>query len=266
MAQLKIRGGEVNEDMLRHMILNSVRSYQKKYASEYGEIVLCNDSSHNWRKDLYPYYKANRKKSRDNDDRDWGLIFETLNTVKQEIKDNFPYHFLSVPKSEADDIIAVMTKHYHTEGKLLIISGDKDFQQLQKYPNVVQYSPNVNKFVKPDCPHEFLREHILKGDKSDGIPNILSSDDCLDEGIRQTPLRKKMMEEFMETEFDNQHKYYRNYLRNKQLIDLDCIPEYIEEQVLEEYKLSEPKKGKVFNYLVEHRLNDLMDNIGDFSL
>lgn len=266
MAQMKIRGGEVNEDMLRHMILNSVRSYQKKYASEYGEIVLCNDSSHNWRKDYYPYYKANRKKTRDADKNDWGLIFETLNTVKQEIKDNFPYHFLNVPKSEADDIIAVMTKHYHSDGKLLIISGDKDFQQLQKYPNVEQFSPNLNKFVKPECPHQFLREHILKGDKSDGIPNILSSDDCLDEGIRQTPLRKKLMDELMVTTFDNEHKYYRNYLRNKQLIDLDCIPEDIEKQVLEAYKTSEPNKGKVFNYLVEHRLNDLMDNIGDFSL
>lgn len=265
MAQLKIRGGEVNEDILRHMILNSIRSYQKKYAPEYGELVLCNDAPHNWRKDYYPLYKANRKKSRDSDDKDWGMIFETLNRVKAEIKENFPYHFLTVEKAEADDIIAVMTKHYHAQ-RILIISGDKDFQQLQKYPFVSQFSPNVNKFIEPADAELFLKEHILKGDKSDGIPNILSNDTCLDEGVRQTPLRKPTMQKYLENGIDSNDKYYRNYKRNETLIDLDFIPEDIEKRVLEEYESSKPNRGKVFDYLVKHRLNDLMDNIGDFSL
>ena len=265
MVQMKMHKGEVNEDMIRYMVLNSLRSYQKKYSPEWGELVLCNDAPNTWRKDFFPLYKANRKKSRKNDDKDWGLIFETLNKVKEEIRDNFPYHYLYVEKAEADDIIAVMTKHHHAQ-RILILSGDKDFQQLQTYPFVKQYSPVLNKWLETDNAENFLKEHILKGDTSDGIPNILSDDNCLDEGIRQKALRSKTFTEYMENGVDKEDKYYRNYKRNETLIDLNFIPENIEQQVLEQFENSNPPKGKVFNYLVKHRLNNLMDNIGDFSL
>jgi 5'-3' exonuclease len=158
----------------------------------------------------------------------------------------------------------VLTKH--SKEPVLIVSGDKDFLQLQKYDYVKQWSPNLNKFV--DCvePDVFLKEHILKGDKSDGIPNILSNDDCLDLGIRQTPLRKPVLEKYLRISIENDDKYYRNYLRNQNLIDLDMIPDKIEDAILGEYSQTEPVKGKVFDYLRTHRLNQLLDNIGDFSL
>ena len=174
MVQLKRNEGEISEDFLRYLILNSLRNYQKKYGPTYGQIVLCTDAGNPWRRDFFPLYKANRKKARDNDDNDWKLIFDTLQIVKDEIRDNFPYHYMYVPNCEADDIIAVLTKRFHKEEDILIVSGDKDFQQLLKHDNVQQYSPNRNDFI--DCPdaNVFLREHILKGDKGDGIPNILS--------------------------------------------------------------------------------------------
>jgi len=264
MAQIKSNDGEINENMLRHMILNSLRNYQKRYASDYGEMVLCTDASHPWRRDFFPLYKANRKKTREADDKDWQLIFDTLHEVKMEIKENFPYRYMYVENCEADDIIAVLTKH--SKEPVLIVSGDKDFQQLQKYDYVRQWSPNLNKFV--DCyePDVFLKEHILKGDKSDGIPNILSNDDCLDLGIRQTPLRKPVLEKYLRISIENDDKYYRNYLRNQNLIDLDMIPDKIEDAILSEYSQTEPVRGKVFDYLRTHRLNQLLDNIGDFSL
>jgi 5'-3' exonuclease len=246
------------------MILNSLRNYQKRYASDYGQMVLCTDASHPWRKDFFPLYKANRKKSREADDKDWQLIFDTLHEVKMEIKENFPYRYMYVENCEADDIIAVLTKH--SKEPVLIVSGDKDFQQLQKYDYVRQWSPNLNKFVDCDEPDMFLKEHILKGDKSDGIPNILSNDDCLDLGIRQTPLRKPVLDKYLRISIENDDKYYRNYLRNQNLIDLDMIPEKIEDAILSEYSQTEPVKGKVFDYLRTHRLNQLLDNIGDFSL
>ena len=264
MAQIKSNDGEINENMLRHMILNSLRNYQKRYASDYGEMVLCTDASHPWRRDFFPLYKASRKKTREADDKDWQLIFDTLHEVKMEIKENFPYRYMYVENCEADDIIAVLTKH--SKEPVLIVSGDKDFLQLQKYDYVKQWSPNLNKFV--DCvePDVFLKEHILKGDKSDGIPNILSNDDCLDLGIRQTPLRKPVLEKYLRISIENDDKYYRNYLRNQNLIDLDMIPDKIEDAILGEYSQTEPVKGKVFDYLRTHRLNQLLDNIGDFSL
>ena len=161
MAQLKMNGGEVSEDMLRHMILNSVRNYQKKYAPDYGEIVLCTDSSHTWRKDFYPMYKANRKKTRDASDLDWKMLFDTLQVVKEEIRDNFPYRYMYVEQCEADDIIAILVKH--AREKVMIVSGDKDFQQLHKYDYVKQWSPNLNKLITCNNPDLFLKEHILGG-------------------------------------------------------------------------------------------------------
>jgi len=269
MAQLKIADGEISEDMLRHMILNSLRNYQKRYGKEYGEIVLCTDAANPWRRDYFPLYKANRKKSREKDDKDWGLIFDTLHKVKMEIKENFPYRYMYVENCEADDIIAILTQHaYILDQKkpTLIVSGDKDFQQLQRYDNVTQWSPNLNKFINVEDPQSFLKEHILKGDKSDGIPNILSNDNCLDEGIRQTPLRKPILEKYMRITIESDDKYYRNYLRNQTLIDFDFIPQKVIDSILSEYKNATPVKGKVFEYLRTHRLNELLNHVEDFTL
>lgn len=264
MAQLKMNGGEVSEDMLRHMILNSVRNYQKKYAPDYGEIVLCTDSSHTWRKDFYPLYKANRKKTRDASDLDWKKLFDTLQIVKEEIRDNFPYRYMYVEQCEADDIIAILVKH--AREKVMIVSGDKDFQQLHKYDYVKQWSPNLNKLITCENPDMFLKEHILTGDKSDGIPNILSNDDCFAEGIRQTPLRKGIKDSYLRMTIEKDDKYYRNYLRNQTLIDLEFIPQRIEDKILEEYSNTVPVKGKVFDYLRVHRLNELLNHVEDFTL
>ena len=264
MAQLKANDGEMSEDLLRHMIINSLRNYQKRYAEEYGEMVLCTDAVNPWRRDFYPHYKAGRKKARDNDDMDWGLIFDTLHKVKMEIKENFPYRYMYVENSEADDIIAVLTKE--SKEPVLIVSGDKDFQQLHKYDYVKQWSPNLNKFVVQDRPDEFLKEHTLRGDKSDGIPNILSNDDCMVEGIRQTPLRKPVFDAYMRMTIESDDKYYRNYLRNQTLIDFDFIPEDVESRILQEYEKTEVIQGKVFDYLRTHRLDDLLTNVEDFRL
>jgi hypothetical protein len=264
MMQLKMNKGEVSEDMLRHMILNSVRMYQKKYAPEYGEMVLCTDASHTWRKDFYPLYKANRKKGRDASDLDWNKLFETLQVIKDEIRDNFPYRYMYVEKCEADDIIAILVKHA-TE-PVMIVSGDKDFQQLHKYDYVKQWSPNVNKLIHCEDPDRFLKEHILTGDKSDGIPNILSNDDCISEGIRQTPLRKPIKDSYLRMTIQKDDKYYRNYLRNQTLIDLEFIPNDIEGNILDEFEQTAPVKGKVFDYLRTHRLSELLNHVEDFTL
>ena len=264
MAQMKMNGGEVSEDMLRHMIINSVRNYQKKYARDYGEIVLCTDAAHPWRRDYYPLYKAGRKKTREASDLDWTMLFNTLQKVKEEIRDNFPYRYMYVENCEADDIIAVLTKQ--SKEPVLIISGDKDFQQLHKYDDVTQWSPNLNRMIECQDPDLFLKEHILKGDKSDGIPNILSNDDCFELGIRQTPLRKPILEKYLRITIEKDDKYYRNYLRNQTLIDLDFIPQDIEDNILEEFDKTKVVKGKVFDYLVSHRLNELLNHVEDFTL
>ena len=266
MAQLKMNDGDVSEDMLRHMIINSVRNYQKRYAPDYGEIVLCTDAAHPWRRDYYPLYKAGRKKAREASDMDWGMLFDTLQKVKEEIRDNFPYRYMYVENCEADDIIAILVKKYAPTEDILIVSGDKDFQQLHKYDNVRQWSPNLNRMIQCDDPESFLKEHILRGDKSDGIPNILSNDDVFDLGIRQTPLRKPILNSYMRMSIEKDDKYYRNYLRNQTLIDLEFIPEDIENKILQEYDNTNVVRGKVFDYLRTHRLNELLNHVEDFTL
>ena len=267
MVNLKRNEGEISEDFLRYLILNSLRNYQKRYGPTYGKIVLCTDAGNPWRRDFFPLYKAGRKKARDNDDNDWKLIFDTLQIVKDEIRENFPYYYMYVPNCEADDIIAVLTQRFHKEEDILIVSGDKDFQQLLKYDNVQQYSPNRNDFITPEGGAEhFLKEHILKGDKGDGIPNILSNDDCLDLGIRQTPLRKPILEKYLRISIENDDKYFRNYIRNRTLIDLDLIPNEIIDSINTEFDNTNPAQGKVYDFLREKRITQLLDNIGDFSL
>ncbi len=266
MAQLKYNEGEINEQLLRHMILNTLKTYIRNHGENLGEVVLCADEKNNWRKKYYPFYKINRKRTRDKSGLDWNMFFDALHKVREEIKENFPWKMMQVEQCEADDIIAVLTKHYAPQENVLIISGDKDFQQLQKYPTVTQWSPNLNKYIDCADPKLFLKEHILRGDKSDGVPNFLSRDDVISEGVRQTPLRKQVVETYLKIDIDKEDKYYRNYLRNQTLIDLECIPQEIEVQILQEFSSITVPSGKVYDYLRKHQLNELMNNVKDFRL
>jgi 5'-3' exonuclease len=181
----------IEEGLFRHMVLNSIRSYKQKFSQEYGEIVIACDDKNYWRKQLFPYYKANRKKHRDSSELDWTTIFNCFNKIKQELKDNFPYRVIQVETAEADDIIATLAGYDQQD--TLILSGDKDFIQLHN-DTIKQYDPVKKKFIKHDNPVGYLYEHILKGDAGDGIPNILSDDDVfVVEGKRQNLLHKNVL-------------------------------------------------------------------------
>jgi 5'-3' exonuclease len=261
-----------DENMVRHMILNSLRMYRSRFKQEYGELVLCFDSRHYWRRDHFPNYKAGRKKGRESSNLDWDAIFGCLNEIKQELKDFFPYKFVEVYGAEADDIIgALCLELEYDNGKTLILSGDKDFIQLHRFKNVSQYSPITKKMMVNDNPHQYLDEHILKGDSSDGVPNVLSPDNTFVDGIRQKPLSKKKIEEWtgeilvpLEMAIpDGEVK--RNFQRNQQLIDLSKTPKEIFLACLKEYQDSpEGDRSKLLNYFTKKRLKNLTESIGEF--
>ena len=261
-----------DEGMVRHMILNSLRMYRMRFKEEYGELILCFDSRHYWRRDHFPYYKAGRKKSREDSNLDWDAIFGCLNDIKQELKDYFPYKHLEVYGAEADDIIATLCLELeYDNGKTLILSGDKDFIQLHRFTNVSQYSPITKKFIKDVDPHQYLDEHILKGDSSDGVPNVLSPDNTFVDGLRQKPLGKKKIAEWtgeilMPVEMaipDGEVK--RNFQRNQQLIDLSKAPEEIFMSCLRAYQEApDGDRSKLLNYFIDKRLNNLTESIGEF--
>ncbi len=258
--------------MVRHMILNSIRGYIHRFKSEYpGEIVICVDGPDPWRRDIFEQYKAKRREGRNNDDKDWESVFGLIHTIKEEIRDNFPYKVVQLDKVEADDIIAIICKKNHGK-KILIISGDKDFQQLQKYPDVFQYSPIQKKYVETDSPQEYIYEHILRGDTSDGVPNFLSPDDTFVNRIKQKPVSKKKLAGWIDSlmrgndpqDFCNEY-HYRNFQRNRRLIDFDYIPDDIQTDIYKEYeKATVTSRSKILPYMIQHDLKELIGKIEEF--
>lgn len=268
----------VDKNVLRHMVLNSIRALRFRFKEEFGELIIACDDRNYWRKQSFPYYKANRKKTRDKSDLNWNEIFEYLAEIKQDLKEYFHYRVISIENAEADDIIATLVMEHGelsddwTFGKPaceknLIVSGDKDFIQLHKYQNVKQYDPVKKKFIEHDSPDVFIKEHILRGDVSDGIPNFLSNDNCFVIGERQKTLSSKKMEYYMSISPDEyeDEKLKRNYYRNAYLIDLTYIPEEIKGRIMNEYESEAGKsKTKLFNYFVKKRLNMLIEHINEF--
>jgi len=263
----------VNEDLLRHQILNSLRQIKVDYGKEFGEMVICADDRHYWRRDIFPYYKALRKESRDESPIDWQQVYGVLNKIRDEIKDNFPYRVIRVEKAEADDVIGVLAKEFGVQlmnddsEKILIVSSDKDFQQLQKYANVKQWSTIQKKWVRVDDPHAYLKEHIIRGDRGDGVPNILSEDSAIVSHSRQSPILSKKLEQWLNQEPQDfcEGDMLRNYKRNEQLVDLEQVPDEIAQEILDKYyNYNIPKKNGLLNYFIKNRLKNLMEVIGDF--
>ena len=267
MAQPHIHRSGVQESLMRHTVLNTIRSYRQKFSEEYGELVICCDSRRNWRKKYYIHYKAHRSKDRKSSDFNWDSLFTSLDQVKKELIDFFPYHVLQVAYAEADDIIGVLSE-YLTTDPILIISGDKDFQQLQRYDNVLQWSPLKKSYMRQDEPEKFLKEHILRGDKGDGVPNFLSEDDTfVTSDGRQVPLSKKNIAQWVDLEpsIFCDHKMMKGYSRNKTLVDLTLVPDSIKDEIIEKYNdYSLKDRSKLLDYFITNQLKNLMEHIGEF--
>ena len=276
---------EIRKDLIRHMIINAIRSYKTKFGAEYGEIVIACDNRKYWRKDKFEHYKANRKKARADSGFDWKVIFDTLAEIRSELDQFFPYPVIDVHGAEADDVIATLCEWTQTndlkapEGlfgeaepqPVLILSGDHDFIQLQKYKNVHQYSPIHKKWIKPDSTiSSYLMEHIIKGDKGDGIPNILSADDTFVNDGRQRPITAKKLEGWQQINIDDFHNHVdietaRNFQRNRYLIDFDYIPDTVKHNIIDVYANRTVKdKSQLLNYFMEHRMKNMIELLGDF--
>ena len=263
------QNAQIDENMLRHMILNSLRFNRQKFHREFGELIICADDKNYWRRQVYAYYKAGRRKHREESELDWNSIFQALNKIRDELKEFFPYRVIQIETAEADDIIGTIV---HTEGEqlntgsnpILILSGDKDYIQLHKYANVKQYDPTRKRWISNSNPEMYLHEHILKGDKGDGVPNVLSPDNTFVMNNRQRPVTKKRLLEWADiNNMDEEVK--RNYMRNKAVIDLELVPDRIKDQILNEYEAENPKdRSQLLNYFIKNKLRNLMESISEF--
>ena len=258
----KTAQSEDDYGFIRHLVLNTYRKYLSKFRRDYGELIICNDSKNVWRKDFFPQYKKNRSERQKKSKFDWGKIFNELHTIREEMKDVFPYRFVQVERAEADDIIAVIAKNFHHKEKIMIVSSDKDFQQLQRYPNVEQYSPSKKGILRCDDPYDFLLDHVVRGDSSDGVPNAISDDAVFVEGRRQTRLTNKKIQELKEVGFQQENNFME---RNQKLIDLTMVPDYIEEETMRQMETEvSGDRSKILNYMMKYRLRSLIDNLEDF--
>ena len=266
---IQMKDEPLSEDLVRHMVLNSLRSYKTKFSKDFGELVLCYDDKHCWRKDYFPYYKQNRKKARSESSLDWNELFDILTKIQNELEENFPYKVLKINGAEADDIFAILSNKISSTPNLyeeiLIISGDKDFIQLHQSDNVKQYSPTLKKFVVDENPEQYKFEHIMRGDKGDGVPNVLSQDTVFVEDLRQRPITKKKLIEWKENGIP-EGEIKRNYQRNKTLIDFDSIPNELGELIYNMWvdKITQNDKSKILPYFMKHRLKELTEKLGDF--
>jgi hypothetical protein len=267
MAQISAqKNTKLEEPLVRHMVLNIIRNHVKNFKGEYGEVILCCDNRKYWRKEFFPFYKASRKKTREKSDLDWHFIFDMLTKFKLELKENFPYKVIDVDGAEADDIIGTLVPIYARDQKILILSSDGDFLQLQQYgTNVKQYNPSQKKYVKSENPILELKEKIIRGDKGDGIPNMFSPSDCFVRDLRQKPITKVILDKYL---WENVEAYNEtdktNFARNSTLIDLTKIPPEIKEKIINTYEETKPAKGKLLNYFIEHKLKNLMEVIEEF--
>lgn len=259
-------GAKFDEGLFRHMVLNSIRSYKVKFGINFGELVIACDDKKPWRRDVFPHYKANRKKAREESGVDWSIIFGSLNKIKQEIKDNFSYRVIQAEGAEADDIIGTIVHNF--DDRILILSGDKDFKQLQKYPRVEQFDPVRKKsFIETD-PHRQLKELIIKGDIGDGVPNVLSPSDTLVNGVRQKKIMKKKLDIWLDMSFEDleiDSEIGANFKRNRQLIDLAYTPTEISSLIIDEFNNQANKpRDRMFNYMINNKMKMLIEHINEF--
>jgi len=273
--EIKKKTPSESKNIIRHAILNALRSYNLKYRKDYGDMVIACDGNQYWRREFFPPYKALRKKAREESDLDWSFIHECLGEMREDLDKYFPYRVIRHPKAEADDIcgiLAMMTQEFGRYEPVVVVTADKDAKQLLKYDNVIQYSPMLKKQIRLTKKElrEWMTEHIVKGDGGDGVPSIMSPDDFYlqeDRG-RQKPISSKRLEEFVERGIDacRDDQERARYQRNRTLVDFELIPDDVRSDVIKMYEDYPVKRdlNEVFNYLVKHRCRNLLDNLQDF--
>lgn len=261
----------IEEGLVKHMALNILRNHIKTFKKSYGEVILCCDNRKYWRKEIFPYYKAGRKKNREKSSLDWHLIFDILGRFKNDLKEHFPYKVIDVEGAEADDIIGTLAPRHVSHENVLILSSDGDFLQLQRYSNdkyqIKQYNPTTKKFIVSNDPLKDLKEKIIRGDAGDGIPNVLSASDSFVNSIKQKSITEPKLQVMMSEDWNDWDNDYAktNFDRNQRLIDLTFIPSELKQEIINTYDDFKPSpKNKLLEYFISNKLMNLMDVIEDF--
>lgn len=277
-------GGKPQPEYIRHLVLNTIRHYNKKYRDKYGMMVLCMDKK-SWRDEEFKYYKWERRQGRDKDDNDWNEIFKIVEEIQDDLIANFPYIVISCEGAEADDTIGFLARR--SKEPMIIISNDKDFGALLANPLVDQYRPMTkgDELVKIDDPLRFEFDLIMSGDKSDGVPNVRCPDDFYvgqheqrqnEEKVTRAPsVTKKFKDACWDAKQVSEEslkelmgeEVYKYYKRNEKLVSLALTPDHIIDKIVSSIKGSKPAPVmKALNYMISKRMNLLAKEISDFEV
>lgn len=263
MVRNKIEDG-INIDSIRMSIVRVLARIDKKFRNNYGRMVLCYDDKNYWRRDIFPFYKKNRKQERETSKYDWDEVFSVLNIIRDEIKANLPYQVIQVQGAEADDVIAsicIDNDKQEVPEPVLILSADKDFIQLHRYESVNQYDPIRNRWIEHEDPVQYLQEHVIKGDRSDGIPNILTCDDAIVTGKPQKKMSKEKISSLASmnpNDFTNFIRL-RNWKRNSTLIDFINIPSEVVDRILDVYTTQQVVGSIKLDYFIKNNISNLIE-------
>ncbi len=264
-------------DLIRHIVLNTLRSNVLKNKIKYPRIILCIDNGNGgyWRKKKAWYYKFKRSSQRDESGWDFDTIFNAMAMIRKEISENMPYWVMDIQGVEADDHIGVLTKYYVAKGvPVLITSSDGDFTQLHTDKLVRQWSPIQKKWVKPKhgSPEMDIMYKCIKGDRKDGIAPMKTTN-CHythGDGRRAPPMRAEELRTLM-TSNDEElqelltEEQYARYTENRELLDFEFIPQDIHDSIITQFEEQRPAaRSKLMMYFASHKLDKLVACMSEF--
>ena len=238
-------------------ILYSIRKLIRKFNPD--RVIYCKESyDGNWRKSIYPDYKANRAAKRESAVVDMNKFFEINNEfiagLERCMKQS---QFLTVPHLEADDLIA-LTVMTQPNWDVTLVSTDKDFYQLHAYKNFHQYDPIKEEYIQIINPEMALLEKVVRGDRIDNIPSIKKGVGTKTFAkIFNQGLNEWLVENNLQDAFD----------RNQKLISFRCIPEEFKSQVkntLEDFEKQPFDSREFFNFIINEGIGAFMAQATEF--
>lgn len=156
---------ECDHDKAWNILKDSIKSYaSRKKAWQTAPIVLAFTDDHNWRKDVLPTYKDNRKKTR----KPVGY-----RAFLERVWANDEWLSVREPKLEGDDVMGIIGSDPALFGykKAVLVSCDKDFKTIPHCDFLWCTTGNIlsHNLAEADYWHIF---QMIKGDITDGYTGI----------------------------------------------------------------------------------------------
>ena len=138
----------------RDKMQDELQLMHDEFGTNDDDIIFCLSHAQLWRKEIYPEYKANRK------GKPKPIGFRAL---RDELKQK---HFEEWPSLEADDVMGLLATSPVYKGECVIVSGDKDLNQI---PGTHYWQGERWEVNEERARFQFYFQ-ALAGDTTDNIP------------------------------------------------------------------------------------------------